>query len=289
MQQRLRRGLSWQAIALGVCLVLTVAGFIAAAYLILPTESDWSDAYRPAALNLLAGESPYNLSATRPFLNGPWILIPLIPFAVLPPQLGRALIFVASLVCYSVIAIKLGARPLALMAFLASYPVIYGLIYGQIDGLISLGLLLPPPIGLVVLTAKPQLGLGVAIFWLVEAWRTGGWRKVLATISPTGLVFLISFVLYGNWLIGATFPLSQTWNTSLWPQSIPVGLLLIAWALRRRNNRPAIMASPFLSPYLAAHSWAVALLGLLPDSLLMIIGSAGIWITWLLGGGPAGK
>ncbi len=272
-----------------VIISVVLIGLAAAVYVILPPDSDWRDAYRPAAWNLLAGRSPYGLSATRPFLNGPWILIPLIPFALLPPQLGRALIFVASLICYGLVAIKLGAKPWALVAFLVSYPVIYGLIYGQIDGLILLGLILPPPIGLVLLLAKPQIGLGVAVFWLVEAWRMGGWRKALVTIAPATLVFVLSFLIYGNWLAGSTFPLNQSWNTSLWPRSIPIGLVLIAAALRYRNQRPAIAASPFLSPYLAAHSWAVALLGLLPDTVLMIVGSAGIWIVWLLGGGPANR
>jgi len=169
---------------------VVLIGRVAAVYVILPADSDWRDAYRPAVLNLLAGQSPCGLSTTRLFLNGPWILILLIPLAVSPPQL--------------------------------------------------------------------DLGMA-AIFWLVEAWCSGGWRDL--STEPDLEYRPVDAVDSG-------------------------GLILMASAQNSRAKRPAIMASPFLSPCLAAHSWAVVLLGLLPGTLSVITGSAGIWITWLLGGGP---
>ena len=270
-------------------LAILLCGLVWSAYAILPYESDWSDAYRPAALQLLAGRSPYGLDPERPFLNAPWILIPLIPFAILPPQLGRALIFTVSFACYAIVAIKLGAKPFALAAFLLSYPVIYGLIYGQIDGIVMLGYILPPSIGLFFILAKPQIGFALAIFWLIESWRTGRSIKVITTLLPVTIAYTVSFKLFGNWLVQTAFPVNQMWNTSLWPQSLPIGLVLLALAMQQRKQAPAIAASPFLSPYLAAHSWAAVLLGLLPNSLLVTIGMASIWVVWLIGGGPVGR
>jgi hypothetical protein len=186
-----------------------------------------------------------------------------------------------NLVCYSIVAVKLGARPLALAAFLVSYPVVFGIIYGQIDGLISLGYILPPTLGLFLVLAKPQSGLGLAIFWLIDAWYLGRWRKVLSTFLPVTVAFGLSYFLFGNWFSTMSYPASQSWNTSLWPQSIPIGSVLLVSALQQRKPGLAIASSPFLSPYVAAHSWAATLIGLMPNSLLTIIASIGTWLVWL--------
>jgi hypothetical protein len=199
------------------------------------------------------------------------------------------LIFAVSFACYAIVAIKLGAKPFALAAFLLSYPVIYGLIYGQIDGLVMLGYILPPSIGLFFILAKPQIGFALAIFWLIESWRAGRSIKVITTLLPVTIAYTVSFKLFGNWLVQTAFPVNQMWNTSLWPQSLPIGLVLLALAMQQRKQAPAIAASPFLSPYLAAHSWAAVLLGLIPNSLLVTIGMASIWVVWLIGGGPVGR
>ncbi len=259
-----------------------------AAYAILPYKSDWSDTYQPAVLRLLLGQPLYE-GPSNSFLNAPWALIPLIPIAVFPPQLSRAMLFVVNLGSYIIVAIKLNAKPIGLAAFLLSYPVIYGLIYGQVDGLVSLGIILPPPLGLFFILAKPQIGLALAVFWLVEAWHTGGVKRVLVTFLPVTVVSVIAYCLYGNWFLRAGFPIGQTWNTSLWPQSLPIGVALLVVALQQRKREPALMASPFLSPYLAAHSWAVTLLGLISNTVLISVTSASVWLVWLLGGGAMNR
>lgn len=45
----------------------------------LPVGVDWRDTFRPAALMLLAGKSPF---AVDIFFAAPWNLLPLIPFAL---------------------------------------------------------------------------------------------------------------------------------------------------------------------------------------------------------------
>ena len=78
--------------ALGVAVLLSaILILIVLAYAYLPDGIDWRDTYRPAALKLLAGQSPYDVLI---FFAAPWGLIPLAPFALLPVRFGRVALFV---------------------------------------------------------------------------------------------------------------------------------------------------------------------------------------------------
>jgi hypothetical protein len=160
-----------------------------------------------------------------------------------------------------------------------SFPVVFSLLFGQIDGMVSLGLIFPRSIGLFFILAKPQIGVIVAIFWLAEAWREGRWKLVLRTFSPVIVAFLLSFILFGFWpLIILTHNLINTQhNTSLWPLSIAIGLPLLIYALFKRKENFALMSGSFLSPYVAPQSWSFSLLGLLHYPNEMIAASLASW------------
>ena len=191
--ERLKGFLLAHGRALGIVAVACVLPVVlSAAYVTLPTSSDWNTTFRPATLELLAGRTPYRI---RGFYNAPWLLIPLVPLAALPPQLSRAVLFVVTLVVYGYVAVRLGARPAALVAFLLSYPMFRCVAYGQIDWLVSLGFILPPQIGLFFALAKPQIGLAPAVFWLTEAWRTGGIWEVVRVFGPVLLGFGLSYLV----------------------------------------------------------------------------------------------
>lgn len=269
-----------------LCIFLFIAVTWAVSF-VLPIDSDWADVYRPAVFALLSGKSPYQPEI--PFFNAPWILLPLLPFALLPLTVGRAAFFTFSLLVYAVTIFRLGGKPIAVIAIILSYPVIYGLIYGQIDGIISLGFTLPPVIGLFFIIAKPQIGLALIPFWGVMAYKDRGLKGVLKIFFPVTIALLLSFLLFGNWLESSLFPLNQNWNTSLWPQSVPIGLVLLAKSINTKKMGSAMIASPLFSPYLAAHSWSAALLGLVPNTLYVVVCSIGMWLTFILGGGAAAR
>lgn len=83
----------------------------------LPPSIDWHKTHRPATLALFSGKSPYGEPS---FLTAPWGLISLLPFAILPERVGRAALFMASIAAFAFTAHQLGAKPLALIAFLLS-------------------------------------------------------------------------------------------------------------------------------------------------------------------------
>ncbi len=259
-------------------LVVVVVG-LAAVY--LPEGIDWHYTFRPASLALLSGRSPYVLEG---FFGAPWAVLPLLPFAILPENIGRAGLFVLGAVVFAFTAYRMGAKAPALIAFLLSPPVLHCLLNSNIDWLVILGFVLPPQAGLFFLAVKPQIGSVVALFWFVEAWRKGGLRDVFRTFWPISLALLISFVLFGLWplRLGAALPNASSFNASLWPNSIPVGLALLVAAIRTRNIRFAIASSPCLSPYVLFHSWSGALVSIVSQSAETIAAVVGLWVLVII-------
>jgi len=234
---------------------------------------DWRHVFQPGTLAILRGESPYTIQY---FYSPPWVIIPLIPLAFLPTEFGIAFLYVLNFFCYLIVAAKLRMNPIAFVVFLLFSGMIPNSANANIEGIIALGFILPPQLGLFLLLLKPQYGIGVAVFWLVETWREQGAKQAVLVFLPVSLAFLLSFTLYGFWpLRASTDVIGQWWNASIFPRGVPIGLLLLALAIYKREMRFAIAASPFFSPYLTGHTWSVVWFGLLlfvpnkiPDRIL---------------------
>lgn len=241
---------------------------------------DWKETFYPAARALLEGKNPYTVPTFR---NVPWTVLLLLPFAVFSERVGGILFFIASAGIYAWTAYRLQASRIALIAFLLSPPVVYGLRMLNVDIFILLGFTLPASVGLFFVLIKPQMGAVMAVFWLFRTWRQGGIKQTLQTFAPVTLTFLLSFAVFGNWLQGRQADLLDSfWNASLWPWAIPIGVVLTALSLRDLREDFAIAASPFLSPYLAYHSWAAALTSLMRRDFELIIAVAAMWFVALI-------
>lgn len=238
---------------------------------------DWKETYYPAVQAVFHGNSPYTVPTFR---NVPWTVIPLIPFGLFSETTGGIIYFIATLGAYAWTAYRLKASRVVLIAFLLSPPVVYGMRMLNVDILILLGFTLPAPIGLFFVLIKPQMGIAIALFWLVEAWRMGGLKKIFQTFAPVTTAVIISFILFGNWQAGRQADLLDSfWNASLWPWAVPIGVVLIALSLRDRREELAMAASPFLSPYLAFHSWASVLAGLIRHDFEFVIAVLAMWLV----------
>lgn len=271
-----RRSQAVVAVMIGAYLLLTA--FLG---LYLPVGIDWHQTFRPAALGLWTGQSPYNNpQILSPFANAPWILLPLAPLALLPESIGRGLFFGLSLLAFLAAAMRLGGKIPAVAAFLLSPPVMHCLLNANLDWAPVLGFALAPRWGLFLLAVKPQMGSVVAVFWLVEAWRSGGWREVVHVFWPVSLALLASLAIFGLWPLNMLAVDSYTtfWNASLWPMSIPVGLALAVAALRKRRAEYAMAASPCLSPYVLFHSWSAALIAIIRLNAETVVAVIGLWL-----------
>ena len=91
---------SWPRIAVFGLFLLALAGAVWVMAQVLPDGIDWTQTYRPAALELLVLRNPYapKVTSEAPFVADPWGLLPLIPLAILPLQIGRAVLLLLSLV-----------------------------------------------------------------------------------------------------------------------------------------------------------------------------------------------
>ena len=259
--------------ALAIVAGLILVSFLTAPF--VPPGVDWRISFRPAALTLLSGESPYDKVY---IIHAPWALLMLAPFALFPENVGRVMLLFCGLASYTFIARRLGAKPIAIIFLLLSPVVMHMLLNGNIDWLASFGFILPPQIGLFFIAIKPQIGIAVAPFWLIEAWRQGGWKQVLTTFAPFTIVLLLSFAIFGLWPLGAVEVTGVSFNASLWPLSIPVGLALLVTAIRKRRIEYAMAASPCLSPYALFYSWTGVLLAIIasvPETIAAVIG---LWI-----------
>lgn len=252
---------------IGICVWagLTLCGLGAK----LPMAVDWTGTFRPAALSMWRTGNPY----TNGFYNPPWAILPLLPLALLPETWGRGVLIVVSLLSFAYTAKRLGASPLAMALILLSPLVVLCVQFGNIDWLVVLGFVLPPPVALFFLVAKPQVGLVMALYYAVRAWQE---RKLIETVAPVTIALLLSFLVYGFWPAQATGLVAQGWNTSLWPYSIPVGIALTVAAVRKREY--AMAASPCLSPYVAPYSWIGVLFALCNSVPELAAAVVGLWI-----------
>lgn len=243
---------------------------------------DWRETFYPALQKTLSGETPYDVPTFR---NVPWTVLLLLPFALFSEDTGGILYFMASIAGYAWVAYRLKASPLAFIAFMVSPPVVYGLRMLNVDFLVLIGFTLPAPLGLFFVLIKPQMGIVMVLYWLAEAWRAGGIKSVTRTFAPVAISLALSFLIFGNWVAGRQSDLLDSfWNASLWPWALPIGLVLTALSIRDRRMDYGMAASPFLSPYLAYHSWASALVGLLRYDFQLVVAVIGMWIAGLIHG-----
>ncbi len=127
---------------------------------------DWRETYYPAARAVLEGANPYLAAPT--FCNLPWTLIPMLPLAIFSERVSGALYFILTLALYAWVAVRLRASRTALIAFMLSSPVIYGMRMLNVDALALVGFILPPQIGLFFVLIKPQMGIAMIPFWIFE-------------------------------------------------------------------------------------------------------------------------
>ena len=163
----------------------------------LVPNADWSGTYEGVGRGLLHGQSPYEQPL---FVNPPWAALLILPFAALPSDWGRGLLLVASLAALTYTAWRLHAPRLAVIALLLSPTAIGSLLAANLDAFVILGLFLPPAGGLLLLMIKPQIGLGPAIYHLIDNWRKDRLPGVMRAFSPIVVAYVIGALLFPVWI-----------------------------------------------------------------------------------------
>jgi hypothetical protein len=262
-------------IELGVAALAGLALIIVFTLAPIPGGDDW-EIFHGAAQRILKGVPLYGEKVTHGYYyNPPWLAVLFAPLGGLPFRLGWAILSVVSLVGVAAVVRRWGGSLIATILVLLSPAMIYTLLHGQIDGLVLSGVLLPQEWWILVAVTKPQIAIGL-LLGIPRA-------KLLRALLVSGLVLLVSFLLFGNWPLQAyrqprTFQ-DQTHNLwlGLWPFQVPAGIALLLLGMSRRDERWLIAGSPFLLPYAATSSllgpWAVLCTVLTEWQALIVLAS----------------
>jgi hypothetical protein len=138
---------------------------------------------------------------------------------------------------------------------------------------------MPAPFGLMFAVTKPQIGFGISVYWLIESWRVGRFKQVVLNFLPVTILIVGSTLLYGPWMFSGVSGLQDVkWNISMFPYSVPLGLILLWVAFRDRNKEAGIAASPFFAPYHSPTTLAVALIPLLKKPRFFVVAWVLLWV-----------
>ena len=223
--------------------------------------ADWTQVYYPAARSFL---NPYfEVTPERElyFYNPPWLAWILLPITVFPERVALALWMVLTILLTVWCVKKLDGGIFEVLLVLCSPAFVRLFIHAQIDIVVLLGFTIlvtstqiyTQGFGLLLMAIKPQvLSLGVLIHWL-NLNRNDKVRILL----PITAVTLISFLIYGFWpaeLYDIRNLISRDPNVSIWPYGIPIGVILLGIAIKRKNVYWGALATFFFTPYLISHS-----------------------------------
>jgi hypothetical protein len=252
--------------------VLAFAALVAVlSWLLLPDGGwDWRYAYAPAARTWWA-----------PWTQGlplvPWAAVALIPLAALPDRLATTLVNSSSVIAISLVVRRLGGKDWYAVPVMLTPFGYWMMRNGQVDGLILAALLLSHGLDALVLITKPQVAAGAIVARLKQQ---GTWRRRAIYLSIPFVALLVSFIVWPGWpiktaAVGASL-VNTSWNWAVWPWGLPIGAWLLFRAWRTGQETWGILATPFLFPFVNAHSWlmAVAMAVVLWPRL-----SLGLWLA----------
>ncbi len=223
--------------------------------------------------------TPY---AVAGFVNPPWVQLVMLPLTFLP--------FVwavwAQMQLYFILLVLLvrrhGGDTLAVLVVLTSPFALDTAVELNIEWLVVLGMLLPPPYGAPFLLAKPQIGLGYVVGYTP--------RQLLWWLVGAGAAVLGAWLVWGAWWQDLlrnleTSPVSALLNNAPHtflgaPLAFALGGVLLLWAWRRRSHVLGVLGWLCFVPYIATYSLMVPfalVTARLPRGGLLV--SVGLWVT----------
>lgn len=242
----------------------------------LPFAVDYENVYRPAIQAWINGANPYTVFG---FYNPTWVLALLAPLGLLPVELGRFLFFAISLGLLLFVTWRLKAHPVGQIAVVLSPLAFDSLVWGNIESIVLLGLVLPLPVGLILLALKPQMTWGAMAWLIYRAWKK---KELFRSILPLGVITLGSWWLYGFYpMIWQRYSSEAGLNFSFFPYLLPLGLVLLWRAFQTHRLGYALAASPMFFQTLTPTVWLVefvAIISLTSEVCLATLATWGVMI-----------
>lgn len=210
------------------------------------------------------GQNPYaaivsNVPQDRAF-NPFWTFIILGPLAVFPTPVVSVLIVILAIILISLLAYKEKYSKLQVVCLIGAFSLWSSLGLGNIDWLVLTGgLLLPAPIGLLFLAMKPQTTYPLILVMLLQAYDKGmekdkikgAIKELIYTGAPLAILTIVWLAVYG---LHTTDIHTNTGNVSIWPYGLIAGVPMMLISLYRRNKKLALASGSFVTPYLSFNS-----------------------------------
>lgn len=243
-------------------------------YVYLNGAGDWERFYLPATLGDYA---------TAPLVANPsYVLFLFYPLSFLPVKVGGAILAALNVACLYLCHRLTGANRWLL---LLSLPTLIVVSFGQLDGLVALGVVLGSlavrngsgrllGASILLLGLKPQTGGLLAVIYLARVYGAFGRRPILIAGGIAVSVILASFAAFGFWLANWAQKIVRVSssngvefvNVSSDIGLFPYGLVILALVLLlARGHIPAlIVATLMAAPYAGYYSIVAALVFPLP-------------------------
>lgn len=226
-----------QRAIVSLCFILVLAVYVVI-WLSPARGHDWRDSFAPAGRRWW---DPYQV----PFHNPPWVALLLWPIALLPLRAGFIVNGLLAIAVTVWLILREGGSWLAILVTLLSPPFIGTQLVGNIEWIPILGILIGGAWSVPFLMAKPQTAGLVAILFFKRA--RFNWRFWLPMVG----VLAASLLIWGWWPAKIP-PLPQdsgTWNLSVFPWGVPLGILCAWLAWKRDALHWVLLAGILLTPY----------------------------------------
>lgn len=199
-----------------------------------------------AARALLNGVTPYSIPG---FFNPVWTLLSFIPLTLFPFHIARDLYALITVAGFIAALHRFGLKPRYIILVSLFSPLLWlNVLYANVDWIVLLGATLPPPIGIWFVMVKPQIGIGVVLYWLLRR-ESRCW----VVFAPVSVALVLNYALLGLPTTGNF--ISVPWSVDVFPWGLPLAAWLIYQAIKKTDIAFALSASAFLSPYYAITSW----------------------------------
>ncbi|MAU12656.1 MAG: hypothetical protein CL607_22735 [Anaerolineaceae bacterium] len=190
------------------------------------------------------------------YLNPPWVIVILAPFAMMPFTWSMLAQMILYFVGMALLLAKYGGSMRTLVLVSLSPLALNHMIELNIDWLVVWALLVPPAYSGPLMLAKPQLVLGYLVGFK--------WRELVRWVLVMVVLALVTLLIWGDWPlawlanIGSDLrPLPNTAPNVIlgWGPSLLIGIPFAFYAWRKRDSILGIFAGMFFMPYIASYSF----------------------------------
>jgi len=221
---------------------------------------DWFLYYFPAIKAFLAGQNPYT-SLDVVVSYSPWTLLILSPLGFLPAMWGYVIVGIINITGLLAFLRKQNCKLWQALPIAFSFPFISLILWGNLDGMSLWGLAIGGPLGLILLSVKPQAAFLVSLVWVKQAWDQGKFPAVVRLVAPFILLVGVTLYFYPEWIQRIIFTGGHARGllANGYPWFIPLGLALLVAALRNNREDSAVLGTVLVSPYVRIQSWVATL------------------------------